>query len=162
MKEFLFRKNLWTIDFITSIIYALCHGYFFNLIIDNPEWYEIRILIYGVSAYVFTFFLALYLQKKVVWLPSWAWLGIFGTLIHVLFLKLTTFHREIDYQLKYSSSFLEAVSKIIFYLFSSIMLRWIVWAILVLICIFTVRFFMYLFFANYISYNKYKTGFPKK
>ncbi len=162
MKDFLFRKNLWMMDFITSIIYAFCFSCFLISMTDNPEWDEERVLIYGVLPYVFTFFLALYLRKKIVWLPSWAWLGIFGALIRILFLKLISFHKEIEHQLKYSSSFLNRFSSIITYYFISITVHWIVWAVVGLLCIFTVRLVAYLFRSIYISYDKNKTGFPIK
>lgn len=154
MKEFLFRKNLWTLDFLTSIIYAFCHGYFFISMTDDPEWYEKRVLIYGVLTYAFTFVLALNLRKRFGWIPSWAWLGIFGALIRILFLQLTSFHRELEYQLKYSSSFWEGVYKIISDELIIITLHWIIWAIAGLFCIFTVRIIAYLFQTLYISYNK--------
>jgi hypothetical protein len=154
MKEFILRKNLWTLDFITSIIYALCHGYFYILLTDNPEWYEKRVLIYGVLTYIFTFVLALCLRKRFVWLPSWAWLGIFGALIRILFLQLLHFPRLLDWHIKYSSSFCNGIYEIISDEFNIITLNWVIWAIAGLLCIFTVRVIAYLFQTIYISYYK--------
>jgi hypothetical protein len=162
MKEFILRKNLWMMDFITSIIYAFCFSCFLISMTDNPEWDVKRLLIYGVLPFVFTFFLALCLRKKIVWLPSWAWLGIFGGLIRILFIKLITVHKAIEYELKYSSSFLDGFFDIISYDFMTIILHWIVWSVVGLLCIFTVRLVAYLFRSIYISYNKNKTGFPIK
>lgn len=156
MREFILKKNLWTLDFITSIIFAIYFGYRINLIDDSPAYYEQRDLIIGVLAYIITFVLALYLQKKIVWLPSWAWLSMFGALIRILFLTLLDLPQLVEYKLKYSPSFWTGTFDLISDLFIGITFNWISWAIAGLFCIFTVRIITYLFQTIILLFVKMK------
>lgn len=157
MKEFLFRKNLWTLDFITSIIFAIGFGYCINYISDNTEDSEKADLIVGILAYILTFALALGAQKRYGKLPSWAWLGVFGALLRIVILMLLHLPQLVQYELKYSPSFSIAVRDIFHDLFMGITFNWIVWGILCLLCIFTVRIVAYIFRSLYLQFEKYES-----
>ena len=145
MREFVLKKNLWTLDFITSIIFAILFGYGINLIADSPAYYEQRDLIIGVLAYIIAFIIAFYLQKKIVWLPSWAWLGIFGAFIRILLLMVLHLPQLVEHRLKYSHSFTKGFLDIISDLLIAIAFNWILWGLVGLMCIFTARIIIFLF-----------------
>jgi hypothetical protein len=162
MKEFLFRKNLWMLDFTTSIFFALLLDYYFILTSWSIQKSANSRLIYVAIAYVITFVLAIFLSKRFTWVPSWAWMGIMGALIRILLYVPMSLHKTIPYHIRFSTSFLKGAWEVISYTFILTTFQWITWGIFVLIGIFTVRFIVYLFRSIYISYDKNKIGFPKK
>lgn len=162
MKDFLFRKNLWMLDFTTSIFFALCLDYYFVVTSWGIRKSATSRLIYVAITYVITFILAIFLQKRFTWVPSWAWMGIMGGLIRILVWVPMSLHSTIVYQIRFSESFLKGTWETISYTFILITFNWVTWGIFVLMGIFTIRFIAYLFRSIYISYDKNKTGFPKK
>lgn len=148
MVKFLFQRNLWILDFITSIFFVVCLGYIVNTDSDlgNPNskthWEKI---LYEVSAYVITFVLAVILQKNIAWMRSWVWLGIIGALVRILMLEIIDFSF-----VSYSHKFLEVT------------INWIFYAVIGLICIFGVRCLSYIVLAIYNLYYKHNVGFPRK
>ena len=128
MKEFLFKKNLWILDLIASISFIFIFGFLLlrDSVTGKPNWASI---LYGVLSYFLTFILAIILQRKIFWLPSWIWLGIFGALIRIVFLEIICF------PICWSSDILKVVA-----------FNWVFWAIPCLIAIFAVRFLAYVYF----------------
>lgn len=150
--DFLFKKNLWVLDLITVISFSLFFGY--KLLKDSltgePKWTQI---LYGTLAYLFTFILAISLQNKIPWLRSWAWLGIIGALIRIIFLQIMHFPKQWEYYQKFSANNLEAVSKISSDILKAVAFNWLFWAVIGLICIFVVRFLAYIFFYAFNASN---------
>ena len=142
--NFLFQKNLWTLDFITTICFATYVGYKVNtgsLIGINEETRWNRVFL-EVLAYVFTFFLAFILQRQYPWMRSWFWLAVVGALLRILFITAVDFRGSLH----------DLIVGVIF--------NWIFCSVIGLICIFGVRFLAYPFWFFYTSRDKYKSGFP--
>jgi hypothetical protein len=137
MKEFIFRKNLWILDFIVSMTFAVGYGYCFYLISDNAEWSKKIDLLFGALAYAVTFVSAFVLRKRYAGIPSWAWLGVFAALLRVLILESIWLPVHLNYP--------RGHFVMVYDLFVGTAVNWIFWAIPCLLCIFSVRTVAYLF-----------------
>ena len=141
--NFLFKKNLWILDFITTICFATYIGYRVNtgsIIGPDQRTHWDRVFI-EVLAYVFTFFLALILQRQYLWMQkmrSWFWLAVVGALLRILFMIAVDFRGPL------------------FDLIPAISFNWIFCSMIGLICIFGVRLLAYPFWAFYTVREKYK------
>lgn len=131
MMKFIFQKNIWLLDFITTMCFATFVAYIVNADSDlgNPNskthWNKIA---FEVSTYIITFVFGFALQKKVTWLPSWFWLAVVGAYMRILLLEIISSHSDSFYKL-----------------FITISINWIFSAVIGLVCIFTMRFFAYFF-----------------
>ncbi len=145
MINFLFKKNLWTLDLIISIGFSLFSGYILlrDSLTGEPNW---EAILYGTLAYIFTFTLAISLQRKISWLRSWIWLGIIGALIRIIFLQLIHFPKLLEYHQRYSPNILGAIKKISSDILIGTTFNWAFWAISGLTFIFRSQIFKLCFF----------------
>lgn len=143
MIDFLFKKDLWILDLIISLIFNVFIGYFLfrDSMTGERDWI---IILYGTTAYFITFVLAFYLQKKSMWIRSWMWLGIVGALARSVLLQAIYFPKLLDYYQRISSNI--SIEEISFDILKTIAFNWIFFAIIGLIFIFTARLLLYLFF----------------
>lgn len=136
--SFLFRKNLWTLDFITTICFAAYVAYRVNtgsLIGEKTHWDRVFI---EVLAYVVTFFLAFIWQKQYSWMRSWFWLAVIGALLRTLFITAVAFDGSL------------------YELLIAVLVNWIIFSVIGLICIFGARVLAYPFWTLYTNCGKYK------
>lgn len=145
MINFLFKKDLWILDLITSLSFSVFFGYL--ILVDSVtkarNWKDILI---GTAAYGVTFVLALFLQKKLPSVRSWMWMGIVGALVRIIFLNVIYFSKIWDYNLRFSPSLFEAVTKTLLDFLQITLFNWIFWAIGGLAVIFAARFLFFVFF----------------
>ena len=143
MKDFLFKKNLWMLDSITSISFSFVFGFLIlkDSVTGKPRWAGI---LFGTLTYFLTFILAIILQKKISWLPSWAWLGVFGALFRIVSSIIIYSPRSWNYYQKFSASHVEAIQEFTLDILKGTVFNWLGWAIPCLIAIFAVRFFAYI------------------
>lgn len=145
MIKFLFKKDLWILDLLASISFSLVFGYKLlkNSLTGEPKWADIS---YGTAAYIFTFILAVSLQRKITWLRSWSWLGIIGALFRIIFLQILYLPKQLDHFRQFSTNFSETIMKITSDILIVTIFNWIFWAVFGLVFIFSARFLMYVFF----------------
>lgn len=144
MIKFLFKKDLWILDLFASISFSLVFGY--KLLKDSltgePKWSDI---LCGTAAYIFTFILAVSLQRRITWLRSWSWLGIIGGLFRIIFLQILYLPNQLDHYRQFSTNISEAIMKITSDILIGTLFNWVFWGIFGLICIFAARFLIYFF-----------------
>ena len=146
MQEFLFRKDLWSLDFVSSMVFALCMSAFVQHWSDSGQYHFDRILfavLVGESSYLMTFILALPLRKKVTWVRSWAWMGITGALIQIIVRALIAFPDMLNYFQRFYPTFSDAVKDLLSSLVIGLVSNWVLWAILGSTFILSVRFCVY-------------------
>ncbi|HLM00546.1 MAG TPA: hypothetical protein VK400_05790, partial [Pyrinomonadaceae bacterium] len=101
------------------------------------------------------------LQKRLNWLSSWFSMGVVAVFIHLTIRMLLHFPDALDYELKFrTTSFSVAVINVILDAATAITVNLILLGIISLMLIFSVRFFVYLMRATYITYCNYKVRFP--
>ena len=145
MKDFLFKKNLWVLDLITSMSFSFVFGFLLlrDSLTGKPRWASV---LFGTLTYFLTFILSISLQRKISWLPSWAWLGVFGALFRIVFSIIIYSSRSWNYYREFSANNLEAIQKFSLDILKGTAFNWFFWAIPCLIAIFAVRFLAYIYF----------------
>jgi hypothetical protein len=146
MREYLLQKDLWTLDLISSVLFATSMGAFVQYGADSGGIYVDRILFamfLGFASYAGTFGFAFLLRNKIRFIRSWAWMGIGGALVHVIVQILVYLPKTWNYYQQFFPT--TALRDVLAKEASSILPIWIVWAIPGCICIFTTRLVAYSF-----------------
>lgn len=144
IREYLFRKDLWTLDLISSVLFALSMGAFVQYGADSGGIYVDKIffaIFLAFASYVGTFGLALLLRNKIRFVRSWAWMGIGGALVHVIVQTLVYLPTTWSYHQRFFPE--TAVKDVLDWASSGILLIWPFWAIPGCIFIFTTRLAIY-------------------
>lgn len=144
MKQYLFRKDFWITDFLSSIIFALCLSTQWTKLGESFPVPSSRMFFFvylAVCSYVVTFIIALLLRSKIPSFRSWFWLGVVGPFLMTLAdmfplsSRTHTFHHE-------HSGIPALIYSLTIDLVSFVVI-WMVWAVLGLTVIFGVRLILY-------------------
>lgn len=160
--RFLFRKNLWTLDLLSAVGVGLLLGYLVMSDSDAGNKYaktDWAAIFFGVLSYVIVFIPAVNLQKKISWMPSWAWMGIVGVLLQVIFIVLIGSRRTWEWKQQDWSTNSEAVLAFIPELARSVAIGWLAWGLFALTLIFTMRFLAFVVLAIYNLFQKRNARF---
>jgi len=137
IRDFIFKKDLWILDFVSCICFALAMGAFVQYGADSGQIYSDKILFTMLRAgasYLGTFIVAFPLRNRLKSIRSWAWIGIGGALVQIIVRLISSPSLWSYYQTNG-----EVVSVVI--------ANWILWAILGCFCIFFIRLIAYLLIA---------------
>jgi hypothetical protein len=148
IREFVFEKNLWLIDTISSTFFALCMSALVQYGADSGQKHVKSILfamLVGGSSYLITFLLSLSLRQKLPSVRSWVWMGIIGALVQIIVRALIAFPSMWGHLGSFSPSLYDVIVDLVSIILIGLAFNWLLWAILGCGFIFTVRVFAYFF-----------------
>ena len=146
MREFILKKDLWTLDLFSSIVFALAMCALVQIGGDSGEVRRGRILFsmfLGFAMYIATFVTALLLRKSLPFFRSWMWMGIIATLFYLVTSHVIYLPSNWNYFILTSPTVSLALKNALLDTLASILMNWIVWTILACGCIFIARFIAY-------------------
>lgn len=146
MREFLFEKDMWLLDFLSSVTFALCMTGFVQIGGDSGERHLDRILyamLLGLLSYLATFVLAFSLRKMITSIRSWVWMGIGGAFVEILRRNIATFPSFWDYHRRFSPPEFLSIQNVLSVKLSSLLVNWIFWGLLGCLFILAVRLSVY-------------------
>ena len=91
MERFLFKKDMWLLDFGSVMTFALCMSALVQIGADSGERNSRKILYamaFGAASYIAAGVLGLFLGRKLLVIRSWIWLGVVGAIIQVIVRRL--------------------------------------------------------------------------
>jgi len=148
MREFLFKRDLWTLDFTTSAIFGLCLGLAVEYFAESGEKHFERLLssaIVGLGSYFLALILGWQLRTRLSFIRSWQWLAIFGAFTHIILRAGLALPIIWSYS-KGFSKFSDLLEMLVAHLLLGILINWTVWACVGCAVILIVRFVVFLLF----------------
>jgi hypothetical protein len=141
LSEFIFKKDLWFLDFCTAITFAACMSAFTQIMADPIEAVRAQVVlagVVGICSYFAASVLALPLKGVFPFIKNWAWIGIGGAHIQTLVRRYLIYPN-------FWPDFVEVEpSKYIFTeVVPWIIANWVLWAFLGCLCIFSIRLIIY-------------------
>ncbi len=146
MYAFLFEKDQWRMDAVSSILFSLCMSAFIQHAADSGQNFPERIawaMLFGLASYSAMFVLALLLKKRLTFIRSWVWMGVGGALAQALGSWITAIPGFLEYHGRFSPPEALSARNLVSEMLPGYVLVWMVWAVLGCICILIVRFIAY-------------------
>jgi hypothetical protein len=148
MRDFLLKKDLWTLDLVSSVLFGLGFSYLQRTVGRIINEITLDRILFGMLlalvSYLATFVVALFLRKRLQFLRSWMWMGIVGTLVFLVISQLVYFYpRNWEYFKLTSDTTSMAVQNALLDTSVSTLIGWIILTPFACVCIFAMRFIAY-------------------